>query len=986
MSEQLTGDKTVTPGPMVTEAGTSEPGTLHDSLLDHTLSDGLVADLVPLGGGGSPSWSTAYDASLGERPDGPKGGTTPKVSPSEDLVNGKYTSTGTDGSKLSLGTGKGTFTTSGGSSTTLSGKGVSHTQTGASGSKSTTGIGADGLTLGHTEQVQSPTGSTFESGYKSTIGPDGLSHTTTGNGSERTLTLGPQLGYSTSTDVTDSKTGATTQNKRFVGYDLESGDVSAGLTRGGKTGYVSVGDGGVTVGGGTRTMGGSVSFKADEHTLDVGASAYYKGIGAGGSYHSVEDKPSETTHDDHAILGDDVMEHTSTDEIGWSANAGIKVVQGGGWSNDTSTGSYLVSDDPERTDEEQAEIDERLGLQSQLGRDGLELDQLDNGQGLTFSENDTGGGEIGVNALGIARYSYGGWSSDVEGGGLYKQEDGTVVGSHTRGTGEGSQHDYGALWGVYSGKTSFSSGHEGTIDVQSDGTGDNDALMEQYAQDGYGSGGTVGVRAGQEVAPGLVVQGVSDVDSEGYENTQKGLWGLGKYERKTSDVTSSEEHLIDDGNGAIRTVDRVEQDQTGGHLLGVGGSSTTTTQTGGATAFVTDGSGNQEDFVRLQDMSDQGQEQLDLSQMKTSEQLSFSKYASVSEDDHQGTLGLESHDNNTTVSGNKTTDVIKVDGGTQVHNQASGQRSGSEDDEVLWGYTQSSSSSSQSGSKSVVVQGADGSTAVQDVAQTGQTDLELGQQLDDGTVVTQTSSSQQATSSDSSSLGWGLIEDSSYKTMSKEESGTLVDGGSQHEVKMGAGELKSDGDVTKGSKIAGTVKTGPDGNHLSMQYMQGASTGGAAVATLAKTELEPTDLKAISTRYNEGDDAAAFWGKLAREAALAVMKASPELAKLFYKVNSPEAFQKLTAPQQEAFVKGVLKDIDDSNPFEVIAVIELMGDEGDQAESYSAMMERIYREDEDGNGSLVAEKYAAFVGSQASVDMGLYKQLKGKANVTTRSG
>lgn len=987
MSELRTGEPSVATPSTGAQVGPTAQGPLHDELLDHTLSDELLSGSSALvAKDQSPAWRTGYDTALGQRPDAPKGGAEPKPTLTDDLVNGKLSQTSNDGSKLSLGTSQGTFTTPSGTSTTLSGKGVSQTRTDAAGGKRTTGVGTDGLTVGHTEKVASPTGSTHDSGYKSTLGADGLTHTTLGDGSQRTLTLGPKLGYATSTDVTDGTTGATSQNKRFASYDLESGDVSAGLTSGGKTGYVSVGDNGVTVGGGTRRYGGSVSFKADEHTLDVGASGYFSGVGAGGSYHSVEDKPSETTHQQHAILGDDVTEHTTTDEIGWSANAGVKIVHGGGWSNDVSTGSYLVSDDPERTEQEQAEVEQRLGQQAQLGRDGLELDQLGDGQGLTFSETDTGGGEVGVNGFGIARYSYGGWSSDIEGGGLYKQEDGAVVGSHTRGTAEGSQHDYGALWGVYSGKTSFSSGHQGTIDVQSDGAGGNDALMEQYAQNGYGNGGTYGVRAGQQVAPGLVVQGVSDVDFEGYQNTQKALWGLGKYDSSTHAVTSTDEHLIDDGAGAVRSVDQVQQDQTGGRLLGVHGTSTTTTQAGGSSGFLTDGSGDPADFLRLQGMADQGQSQLDLSNMKSNEQLSFSKYATVDEQDESGAIGLESQGSRSTVSANKSTDVIKVDGATLVHNQQGGARQSSdESDSLLWG-TQSTHCASQSGSQSVVVQGADGSTAVQQVAQTGETELELGQQLDDGTVVTQTGSSQQLTTSDSSSIGWGLSDTSSYKTMSKEQSGKLVEGGSEHDVSMGVGQLKTDDGLTKGSKISGTVKTGPDGNHLSMQYLQGASAGGQAVATLAKTELDPTDLKAISTRYNEGEDAVAFWSKLAREAALAVMKTSPELAKLFYKVNSPAAFQKLTGPQQEAFVKGVLKDIDDSNPFEVIAVIELMGDEGAQAESYSAMMERVYRADEDGNGSLVAEKYAAFVGSQASVDLKLYKQLVGGSAVQTRTG
>jgi hypothetical protein len=948
------------------------PG-LTDPLQSPLLSASLPG-LDPVGGpvlGGRPSTFGSWDATLKKRPS--------LGTPDEgmDWMEGQYHED-LFGDKVTLNTGAASYSGADGTALSLSeSKGISYTQPGSGdGAKTTYGIGPGGMTFGSTHQVQGPgMDKPADAGFSTTLGPSGVkTKLMTGTGSAYDVSLG-----------STTSLGVTRQDKSgfSLGYDSKKSEVTGGIkTSKGFNLYGSIGSTGGSLGLGNKKMGISGHYHNDGTTLDAGGGLYYKGIGANFDYHSVTDKETALSPTSSPLLGGPATGSQLTNETGYSGGLGIKLLSGNAWMNDATTTGYLATPDASATDEEIAAQSERLKTQSSLGRDGLDRDALESGEAVMFSEESAAGGGGAVDAMGFLNYGYSGWSSDIDRGALAKRDDGTLVGSHTDGSASGGTHDYGALLGAWDATTGTTDHHERTVGVTSDGSPGTDAQVQDYAQNGY-PGQTGGIRVGDEVFPGITIDHVSDVTSHGYDNEQDFLWGLGgDYTRHTSTTELYDERSLADGRGAVLTEQVVDSDAQGGHVLGIGNVGTETSSTTTSSAYV---AGDPADTKKLRDITDAGQGSVALSDLKSGDQLSFSETKRTSDLDETSFTPVIGADDGTSTTRNKSTDIVKVDGGTVVTNHTDVTTTDETGVDVGWGLASSTSESEHGGSKTVVVVGEDGNERIQSVATSGTTDLQVGDKLDDGSVVQETSSSYGSSSSSSTSALWGASESNSSSSRNKDTHDQLTSTGKRSSVHVDAMDYANGSLFSTGHMATADIQAGPEGSSMQVLYGRGAAAGGQSSSVVGTTNLEPADMKAIADRYNEGEDAGAFWKRIALEAATAVYGASPKTAAIYRKVTSPEAFQGLDDATQASFVRAVISDIDDSNPFQAIALVELMEDPSLRTDAYSHLLEKLYGADEEGDGSLVAETWASFVMDQAKDDPGLYKQLLKTSTVKTSS-
>jgi hypothetical protein len=1010
--------------PVTTSAPPVSATAPFDPLQGNVLGDPLgVAPTAPTVQKAStkPEWSTSWNAALEKKPDAPSEPEDPNAPKRErNLLDGDATfrsggGTAKGGQTSKVGVDKFETGHADGRTFALNDKGVELGRNSADGISTTTfGLGNEGATFA-----------------RKSADPN----------SKQSFTLG--VGKKSSIGYTNANgTGGS------VGFDAEKGQVNIGGSYGGYKGQLDVGKNGGTLALGNKDFGGSATLKMDEHTLDIGASGYYAGFGAGVGYHGVTDKRSATMGEHNSVLGTAASGVTTTNETGWNANVGIKIVNGGAFSNDVSTTSFATADDGAADPKARAARAKALEAQANKGKDGMSFSTLQNGETTAFSEADGGGFDVGVNALGIARYGYSRSATDIDNGAIGKRSDGTMVASHTAGYDVASSHDYGALWGVYGGKTGSSSANESTMGVSSKDA-NSAALLEKFAKDGKEiEHQALGLDVGDDITPGITVDHTRSVERSGYTNEQSAVFGLGAYNHASNEITAREAALIDGGSGAQKSTTQVKSSETGGSVLGVGGSSAATDVASSSTVFTgankqgqTDAE-NKADFARLKTMTDKGADAVDIKSMKSSEVVAYNKSTNK---EKVGTvhapIGSAKETGTKSAGTTSSMEVQKFGSGAAVKQTVGKEWANKDESSTLWGLSSSSSNQGAKVSGTVQVAGATSeintlekfvksgiltqgaldkvkakdneiaawTATIKDLKAEGNAykikyaeselarhkaerqemvdtyalmasqQLKPGQKLD-GVTVQGTSSSLETSSGSASGSWWGFGTSRSGTQSTKlTAEDKLVKGGTQSRRTATLSQKEEINSDWKARSVYLGVTSGPGGS--SITYSQAGNASDNTAGGKIKVDLASSDIKAIADKYNKGETAPAFWQRMAKEAAGATATAS--LKAVFTVVKGPADFQKLTATQQQAFVDAVLLNVNDSNPFEVIAAVELMGLSDAKAEAYMKMFQRTMSSDTNGDASVLNEKFNDFLAIQAKTDPALAKALRSKATLST---
>ena len=897
------------------------------------------------------------------------------------------------------------------------------------------GLGEKGLTFGYKESNSAdPDGKNAISGNLG-INTNGVS----ASGRLGKAGVDLQLGKTSQVGITNSNgTGGS------LGYDSEKGEVIVGGTYGDWKGQVNIGKTGGTVALGNKQYGGSATLKLDEHTVDVGASGYFAGFGAGAGYHSVTDKES-IDRGSNTMLGQDAVGMTNLNETGWNADVGIKVVNGGVFSNDASTTSFATThfnpNDPASVQRAQA-----LREQSKRGKDGMDFDKLQKGESVAFGEADGGGFNAGVNALGIARYGYSRNSTDIDNGSIARRDNGELVASHTTGDAVQSAHDYGALWGVYGGKTAFTSGTENTVGVSSSDEAHKAALL-QYAKDGKDIDASA-VRAGDEVVDGVKVDHTRKATQAGYSNDQSFVFGVGSYNHTSNDVQVKEERLIDGGGGALTTSTQIADRSTGGQVLGVGHTSSSSDVTTSSSAFAganKDGQTKEQnaaDFKRLQSMADKGASGVELSKMKSGETIALDKAASTTATGKTTTVAKAASSTSTTQKASSGgQEVTRLGSGATLRQSGNKEVTSKAEEDILWGLSSSTNTQTSRLSGTVQVTGGGGELQTLQrmvkagVVTQGAYDKVTAKDAEINALTKEIAALEGGGQSYAAKLGkdklaklqvqrqelvdWCAIEASRTLKPGQKVDGVTVQGtatsfessaasasgswwglgatkGGTDKLKMTAedklvqGGTQSRRTVTTSHKAelndhwaakSATASATSGPNGSSLMFSAAVNSSADTKGTKFKVDLPAADVTAIAKKYNADGDPLGFWARAGGEAAKATV--DPALKSAFQKVRTPAEFARLSAAQQKAFVSGLLADPADGNPFEALAAIELMGISEAKADLYLAMFQRTAAADADGDASRVGEEFIRFLTGIAKTDKDLALKLKDRITVGT---
>jgi hypothetical protein len=907
--------------------------------------------------------------------------------------------------------------------------------------KNKLGVGKEGVKF-----TNSSTGADGVSGREGSVGlgPDGLSMSSSRTGAN---------GKTSGVDVSlGKKTGATVNinDKYSVGasYDKEKGfegNVSASMGNyKASLGYSQ--EKGVQAGLGNKTFGASVNAKFSSDQMDLGGSLYIRGIGGGGGVHKVWDRKDESEVEDD-LLGKS-KNVGNLNESGWNAEGGAVVVNGGGWSNDTNRTGTLQSDlaTKGKTPEQVAARQKELAAMSKGGSAGFDVTKLNKGEGVTDEVHDKGGWNAGVDALGIANYGYSSNSDDFSSTKLAKREN-DVAAQNTVGKSEGSQHDYGALWGVYSGKNTFQNTSSNTMTLS--GGADQQKLIESYSKS---KSVPNNLKLGQEIAPGVKVEQTGSVKQDQYANEQSLLWGLGKYKSNEQTTEQTDARLTHGGSGAAfnSSKEKVEGNKVSALMSSTSSDATqsSSSQSGfvGAQKPGQSKTQNNADFKRLSAMA-QNQKTADVTKMKAGETVGYSKSEGGSSSAAMSDL-LSNAKFAKSGSNWSSSQATKTERGVEVQTSAGKQNKSEQSSSAFLGASTSSATSEQSQASSITVT-ADGNQAdamgtlnvliqsglvppvvleqvksaddkiastrsqiaaanrakkpanyleaqlrlltttrqkiIDDAQASAATRVKPGQKLAGGAVVTQVSTKEEGSKSESESSFWGLGSDkSSNKSASRTKQSALLPSG-KTSTKLAIVKSDQARDGSNGETSTGrlNVTSGPEGTQISMAYAKSAVVGDATKTIVAATNLGGGDVAAIAARYNEGQGAPSFWAKLGTEASGAVK--DPKVKAAFSAVKSPADFQKLKPAMQQAFIDGVLGRLDDSNPFETIAAIELLNGSEAKVAAYEKMFGRIESTSKGGGpGAATAQYFKQFVDGQAKGAPQLQKQLASKIKVASK--
>lgn len=1073
------------PGPMVIQrerangqaAGQGQAGfdPLQGAILGDPLLDGgtpgSTAPTALTKGDWAPAWNTALDKKPEDDPKPEKA-----TDPARELALGDGELTLRTGGGAAGGgrttkfaTDKFDTKTADGSGFTIGEKGVVSTFSGKGSDGVTTtgslGLGSDGLSYGNTHKAVASDGTSTSYGSKVALGEKGLvlsgaSKSVGADGKateDATQSIGiSQNGLATSFKEgkagVDVQLGKTTQvgvsNAKGTGitggYDSDKGEVIVGGTYGDWKGQVNIGKNGGTVAAGNKQYGGSVTLKIDEHTLDVGASGYVGGFGLGGGYHAVTDKET-LDQGGNAMLGPNAVGQTNTNETGWSGNAGIKLVHGGGFSNDVNQTSFSTThldvNDPKSVQRAMALRDASKG-----GKGKLSFDQLQSGESFGYANADGGGWEAGANAFGVARYGYNRNTTDIDKGALAKRDNGDLVASHTSGDAKQTAHDYGALWGVYGGKTGYSNANEQTIGVSTANPAAAKAL-EQYAN-GDGEIDASSVKVGQEIVDGLTVDHTRDLQQSGYTNDQSLAFGAIGYNHSASDVSVTEAKLTQGGDGAVtQRLDQADR-STGGSVLGVGGTSSSTETSTSTAAFAganKEGQSKAEnaaDFKRLQDMSDKGAAAVDLTKMKSGETIALDKAASSS-NTFKTAAPLKTAGGSNTVSSSagSSQEITKLGSGASIRQTGNKEISTKAERDYLWGLASGNTTNAAKMSGTVQVAGGGGDLkTLQAMVKSGavsQAAVDVITKKDEAIAAKdkQLADARAAGNSYAIKIAEGelkalraerqdLVDQAALAASLTLRPGQKIDGvtvqGRRNTMELSSSSASSSwwgmGTSTSGKQKmtlteedklvkggtqsmrsasfsdkaevndawlakAGSASATSGPNGSSLSFGAYQNSSADTKGVKMKIDLPASDVKAITAKFNADGDPTGFWARAGGEAAKGTV--DPTLKSAFTKVKSPADFSKLSKTQQQAFVDGLLADASDGNPFEVLAAVELMGLSEAKAESYMKMFQKTAAADADGDGSRVGEQFVAFLLGLAKTDKELAGKLKDRISVGT---
>lgn len=537
------------------------------------------------------------------------------------------------------------------------------------------------------------------------VGKDGVGYTYTSMGKKDTGTVNDE-GKPVLQDDLKLKAGGSInwKEKAFqaelgnadlggkVGYNHTKKEATVGGNIKNVRGELTVGWGKtkkLAVNAGTEDYGGGFNVEHNDHTTSVGVRGMVNGYGAGIHGHRTKGKVDDVSSTDDALFDTGSTGQTVRNSRGGGLQVGVPFVKAGGHYATGETSSYGMSDQASKSygdddesglrtlfgdvDEDRNERKAELLKHAKKGKDGLSFDNLQNGESLSSGSDRSGGGNVGLNYMGLAEVNAKHDRTSHRKGAIAKDDGGGLVSSYTKGGSHSTNVQAGGMFGAVSGELQFDRANEKTSGFYAksgSSNKDTQSKLESFAKTGKGLDDT-GKQIGDHVDGDIQVGHQRKVKTS--TNKAKGGigWGLIGGEVSKTSTKMTDNRLIHGGDGGRMSKSKESVVNKDGTILGFGGKSNTTHQqtsqssfTGATKTGQTDEE-NQQDFKRLREMS--GKENKSVSSLKVGESLAFTKQSGESKKSSDKYLFFSANKNDVTTTNTQVGQVSRTESGANVN-------------------------------------------------------------------------------------------------------------------------------------------------------------------------------------------------------------------------------------------------------------------------------------------------------------------------------